>query len=563
MVKLAGVGAALLGVGFAHPAHPQNSSLPVVDLGYEIHQASNFNESGGFYNFSNIRYAAPPLGNLRFAPPEAPAENRSAINTGEIGRICPQASPAWGAPATSFLTNLLLGLPTNGTTPYVPPGANASSLVPPLDPRTSEDCLFLDVFVPEKILNSAKKGGCGAPVLVWIYGGGYVNGNKFTNPAGLLAASGNVTDGEVIYVALNYRLGALGFSSGPTYQAEGGAANLGMLDQRFALEWVQEYIHLFGGDKNKVTVFGESAGGGSIMHQITAYGGLKGKVPFQQAIPQSPGWTPVLSQVQQEGTYQRLLNLTNTTSLAELRALPTEDMIRANFIQITYDAPYSSYIYGPVVDGSFAPALPGQLLARGQYDNSLRVMAGHNTNEGTYFTPPYIQSTSDIISQLRVSFPYAPTSSLDYITSTLYPPIYNGSYPYTNPYSRAALITTEGIFTCNTYYLQPAFSNHSYSYLFAVPPAFHGFDVSYTFYTGGAINPLNPTGVTNRTVAIALQEFITSFAKTGKPDAEGVKMFEMYGPDAKVLELDAKDITEVRDSNANERCRWWQKGLMS
>ena len=91
-----------------------------------------------------------------------------------------------------------------------------------------------------------------------------------------------------MFVAINYRLGAFGWLSGPTLQSD-GTANAGLYDQRLALEWVQKNIHLFGGDANCVTVAGESAGGGSIMHQITAFGGLKGAAPFQQAILQSPG----------------------------------------------------------------------------------------------------------------------------------------------------------------------------------------------------------------------------------------------------------------------------------
>ena len=118
--------------------------------------------------------------------------------------------------------------------------------------------------MPEVVLSQTSNSS-GAAVLVWIYGGGYTAGNKNQNPAGLIAASGNASNGDVIYVSMNYRLGALGWQAGPSYQAEGGVSNLGLYDQRFALEWVQKYIHLFGGDKDRVTVFGESAGGGSIM----------------------------------------------------------------------------------------------------------------------------------------------------------------------------------------------------------------------------------------------------------------------------------------------------------
>ncbi|CAO2656079.1 Nn.00g048820.m01.CDS01 [Neocucurbitaria sp. VM-36] len=542
--------AALLGAVYA-----QNSSLPTVDLGYEIYRAAGFNSTGNFYNFSNIRFAQPPIGDLRFAPPEAPVENRSAINNGDVSRICPQAGPLWGKAATQFLTSLVLGTtPSNET--FVVPGANSSSPVPPPDPRESEDCLFLDVFVPEDVLSAAGK-GYGAPVLVWIYGGGYTGGTKNQNPAGLIAASGNASNGDVIYVSMNYRLGALGWQAGPSFQAEGGVSNLGLYDQRFALEWVQKYIHLFGGDKDRVTVFGESAGGGSIMHQITAYGGLKGKAPFQQAVPQSPGWQQIQSNVQQEDTYRKFLNLTNSSSLAELRALPSEDIMRANFQQVTYDSPWGTFTYGPVVDGNFVPQQPGQLLAQGRFDKDVRVMVGHNANEGTYFTPPYIQSEEALVAQLREAYPYAPQQSVDEITQVLYPPVFDGSYGYTDQYSRASLIISESVFTCNTNYLSTAFKNETYSYLFAVPPAFHGLDVPYTYYDGGALS----ISVMNRTVAIALQQFIASFAEEGAPEAGGITQFNMYGPDASVLKLNVTGIEEVRDSNANARCAWWQKAL--
>lgn len=517
------------------------------------------------------------MGQLRFAPPEAPAENRSAVNTGgigrcvsaicvvndaDIGRICPQANPAWSALSTQYLLNSLLGVTSADTPIYIPPGANSTSNVTAPGPLETEDCLFLDVFVPEKILERANSSGYGAPVLVWIYGGGYTGGSKYTNPAGLLAESGKLGDAEVIYVAMNYRLGALGWSSGPSYNAQGGTSNLGLYDQRFALEWVQDNIHLFGGDKDKVTVFGESAGGGSIMHQITAYGGLKGPAPFQQAVPQSPGWTPQLSNANQEATFRKFLSLTDSSSLADLRNLSSEAVIRANAQQIRYDPPWGGYVYGPVVDGLFAPQLPGQLLAQGRFDKSLRVMVGHNANEGQYFTPPYANSSEGISEQLQSALGL-PSSSLDYILDDLYPPVFNGSTGYATNYTRASTIVSEAIFTCNTNYLSTAFQNKTYSYLFSIPPALHGQDVAYSFYDGGVATSANPYAVQNRTVAVALQEFITSFARTGVPEADGVRSFEMYGPDAKVLDLGAKGIEEVRDSNSGERCSWWQLGLVS
>lgn len=185
--------------------------------------------------------------------------------------MCPQAGPGWINFAEEFLaTYLTTGKvevnatelqAANGTAPTVTAGGSQT-----------EDCLFLDVWAPSSILAKSADAsttgiGKGSPVLVWIYGGGYTEGDKLAfMPQGLLARS-FLNDGEgVIYVAMNYRLGAFGWLAGPSLQAD-GTANAGLYDQRAALDWVQEHISKFGGDPSRVTVIGESAGAGSIMHQ--------------------------------------------------------------------------------------------------------------------------------------------------------------------------------------------------------------------------------------------------------------------------------------------------------
>ncbi len=308
-----------------------------------------------------------------------------------------------------------------------------TGMLPPQDPRTTEDCLFLDVVVPETIFKGASKTAndtSGAPVLVWIYGGGYTFGEKSAySAAGLIhAAQLNNTEG-IIFVSLNYRLGAFGWLSGPTFQQD-GTANAGLYDQRLALQWVQDNIHLFGGDPNRVTVIGESAGGGSIMHQITAFGGINGPAPFQQAVLQSAAFQNVVSNLQEETIFNTFLGLLKVSTIEEARQLPLTALQTANIIQVA-NSSYGDFTYGPVVDGLFAPAIPGKLLLQGSYDHNLKLMLGHNADEGLDFTSPFITNDTTFNEYIQTAFPTINPSVATYIETVLYPPQMPGTLALT------------------------------------------------------------------------------------------------------------------------------------
>ncbi|KAL2686755.1 hypothetical protein Neosp_004297 [[Neocosmospora] mangrovei] len=420
--------------------------------------------------------------------------------------------------------------------------------------------------------------GYGAPVLVWIYepftpwdfslrykqGGGYAVGSKTSgyDPRSLIRRSQANSSEGVVFVALNYRLGAFGFLAGSSLQ-ENGTANAGLYDQRMALEWIQEHIHLFGGDKNRVTVMGESAGGGSITHQLTAYGGRE-PAPFQQAIIQSPAWTPMTSTYTQEQRFQDFLRFANVSSLAEARDLPTGQLMDANDRQI-FASPYGSYGFGPSVDGVFVTQDPKAALAQGHFDASVRIMVGQNSNEGLLFTPP-ITDDAQYLDFVRSNFPTARDDAIDHITNALYPPIFDGSRGYRDQVGRAALTMGEGTFVCNAYALNRAYGNHS-SYLFDVFPGLHAQDVEYTFYNPDVIYqglPVLTMWGDNQTIAYVMQDYFTSFAIQGIPESQedGLSEVLTYGDDAILTVLSKEGIVTRRDPAANERCAWWQTVLV-
>ncbi|CAG8412144.1 unnamed protein product [Penicillium salamii] len=545
------------------------STLPVVDLGYERHQALSYNvcyssvtSSSGLYSFDNIRYAAPPVGDLRFRAPAAPKVNRQRIQNGSVARMCPQAAPLWSTKVqTTFVLDYLAGQPFNMSTDI----SSYTYTPTKQDPAVSEDCLFLDVTVPKKVFDRTKvKSGRKnlAPVMVWIYGGGYIAGDKTSNDARGLVHRGTVAGHEgIVYVAINYRLGAFGWLGGESVNAN-GTANAALHDQRFALEWVHKNIHLFGGDASRITVMGESAGGGSIMHQITAYGGKQSPPRFQQAIIQSPGWVPVIGEEQQEDTLQQFLGFLNVSTIEEARTLSSDKVIAANSAQIAIKSKWGTFTYGPAVDGTFVPAMPGQLLLEGNFHHDVNVMVGHAADEGLLFTTPESYNSTGFGSQLSNYAPSILKDVFEFVEHILYPPIYNGTFGYTNSVARAALFVSDLGFQCNTDYLNRAL-NQTYAYAFNIIPGLHGQDAAYTFYNEGSAdvsststNPL--LTVSNVTVALAMQDYFLSFTEHGVPTSSLAPTIEPWGPHAQLMSLETKQIRSIPDNTRNARCSFWQ-----
>lgn len=248
----------------------------------------------------------------------------------------------------------------------------------------TEDCLFLDIYVPKTVLDS-NSSVADVPVVVWFFGGAYVMGAKASTDSdsplyigdGLInAAHALAGQEEIIFVAGNYRLGAYGWLAG-TYMENHGTPNAGLYDQRLLLSWVQDHIDQIRGNKSAVTVWGESAGAGSILHHLVFNEGSE-KLNFTRAILQSPAY-----QFQWNRTGKLNDTYTNLTALVPackdgsitcLRNLPIDDetLIEANhqYTLNTYNTT-GQIPFGPAVDGSAIKSLPPNEFTAGESTNTI------------------------------------------------------------------------------------------------------------------------------------------------------------------------------------------------
>jgi carboxylesterase type B len=269
----------------------------------------------------------------------------------------------------------------------------------------------------------------------------------------------------MIYVALNYRLGALGFLAGPEVERD-GVLNAGLLDQRFALEWVQRYIHLFGGSPDKVTVMGESAGGGSILLHMAGSYATNTSTPFRAAIPQSPAILP--GYVNPSDSFAGFLRYLNVSSLQEAREVDESRIIAANAAQIA-DAPTTSYIYDPVIDGSYVPDKVMHALRDGRFDKSVAVLAAHNSFEGSFFFDPTIETESEFGEWLRRSIPGLQNKDVAYLMERLYPATFGDTaLGYVDQASRQMALYSEAVIDCHFDAIGDAMHGQSYACMFEI-----------------------------------------------------------------------------------------------
>ncbi|XP_068188024.1 neuroligin-2b isoform X1 [Antennarius striatus] len=350
---------------------------PIVSTGYGkirgIRRELNNEILGPVEQFLGVPYATAPIGERRFQPPEAPGSSQEIRNATQFAPVCPQnvhgvlpeiMLPVW------FTDNL------DAAATYVQ--------------NQSEDCLYLNIYVPtedgpltkkqdestmnrprdEDIRDRRKK-----PVMLFIHGGSYMEGSGNMFDGSVLAAYGNV-----IVVTMNYRLGVLGFLSTGDQSAKG---NFGLLDQIQALRWLNENIGHFGGDPERITIFGSGAGAACVNLLILSH---HSEGLFQRAIAQSGSAISSWAVNYRPIMYAKILarkvgcTLVNMTELVNcLRKKSFRELVDQDIQPARYHI-----AFGPVVDGDVVPDDPEILMQQGEFLN-YDILLGVNQGEGLKF----------------------------------------------------------------------------------------------------------------------------------------------------------------------------------
>ncbi|KAF5327175.1 hypothetical protein D9619_004625 [Psilocybe cf. subviscida] len=500
---------------------------PIVNVGgtqYQGFTSVDPSNNATNTNFLGIRYAAPPTGRLRFAAPQAPP-------------------PLPGVQMANVEQNTCLAAPegTAVTTPLrvKSRAANATG--------ASEDCLFVNVFVPGNLGDKKDM-----PVVFWIHGGGYIrlsavgfNGDDLIREAG----------GEVVAVVIQYRLGVFGFLGGQKVK-DGGALNAGLLDQQFALKWVQQNIRKFGGDPSKVTIWGESAGAGSVMQQVIANGGKTNPPLFRAAISSSlflPSQFKFNDPIP-ELLFSEVVSQTNCTSAADalecLRASNVNALQAANS-EINLNGFFGTFTFVPVIDGQFITDRPTKLMNAGKVNGDV-LYAVTNAFEGTSFVNQTSTDTvADFVSQLLPTIIPAQAAS----AAALYAGLGTDTFQKNAIYG-------ESIFICPSYVMMRAFPNKAFKGEFAISPALHGNDVAYYFPNG------SPPPFANPQFDASFSESFLNFVQFLSPNTKFDKTditptFRLWNGSNEMLfnktASNAPDVRQIQTSAALlSRCRFWE-----
>lgn len=435
-------------------------------------------------SFLGIPYATAPVGELRWRPP--------------------QPVPSWQGvrEATSFGPDCF-------QPPYYPELRGKGQ---------SEDCLSLNVWSPTKSNRQP------LPVMVWIHGGGFTNGAG-SHPS---YDGTSLAEQGVVVVTLNYRLGLFGFMAHPDLTRESAdrtSGNYGLMDQIEALRWVKRNIAAFGGDADRVTVFGQSAGAMSIEALMTS---PLAKGLFQQAILQSVGAMRPISRLDQA----EAVGLKVGKSLIDLRAMAPEILLQKQKQLLSSERDVAMLRpLGIVVDGHVIPEPDYVAFARGDF-MGIPLIVGSNFNEGAAFTKSLVmKTTSDYKGYLSRNFPDALGAA-------------EAAYPVQTDADvsrELELLVGDAQFNYGTLELLRYVSLHQrkvFRYLFTLgrndtrSEPTHGDELQYVFGTLRAEHKgsFREFSANDARVSSEMRSAWTNFAKFGDPNGEGKLSWQAYDP---------------------------------
>jgi para-nitrobenzyl esterase len=482
----------------------------------------------GLYVFKGIPYAAPPISDLRWLPPNPVKKWDGVRPARKYGAISPQTVMAIAIP----------GSPSFEGQPQ------------------SEDCLFLNIWTPG--LDDSRR-----PVIFWIHGGAFIigAGSESFLDSGVLARRG-----DIVVVSINYRLGAFGFMN--LKEITGGkipaTGNEGLLDQVAALEWVHDNIAAFGGDPDNITVAGFSAGGmsiGTLLGMPTARG------KFHKAINRSGAANvvgPLDSAVKISQQYVKLFNLKGR-DVDALRKLTTKQLLEGQqqLGMKLREAQYRATPFQPVVDGQILPRWPIEAIRKGSAKN-VTVLAGNSLDElkASYMMDPAMRNL-DEAGMLKRLNELLPSDRVPVLVST-YRDALKKRGSAGSPADILGTITTDIMFRMSTIRLVEAQRDNgmpAYNYLFTykspamggVLGAMHGLDNPFLF--GCLVADFTGSGPELESLAEKIQDSCIAFARSGDPSCASIGKWPVYGKDRLTMILDKNARVEAAPYET-ERAIW-------